>query len=84
MKKKNQFERNTEGWAPDAKSGEEAVAEDRSLDIEESGQFAPGGYYNQQTVINQGIAPLRKTTTTTMCRQVARNQDKGGTSWITR
>ena len=46
-----------EGWNSDAPSGEEAVqTEERSLDIGESGQFAPGGYYNQQGV----NAPKRK------------------------
>ena len=40
-----------EGWSPDATTGEEALTtEERSLDIGESGQFAPGGYYNQQGV----------------------------------
>ena len=40
------------GWDPKIGSkGEEALTmEERSLDIGESGQFAPGGYYNQQTV----------------------------------
>jgi hypothetical protein len=39
------------GWKPDAQTGEDALAtEERSLDIGESGQFAPGGYYNQQAV----------------------------------
>jgi hypothetical protein len=39
------------GWKPDAPSGEEALTDDeRSLDIGESGQFAPGGYYNQHGV----------------------------------
>ena len=39
------------GWDPDVPTGEEAVLdEDRSLDIGESGQFAPGGYYNQSGV----------------------------------
>jgi len=39
------------GWKPDAPSGEEALMDDeRSLDVGESGQFAPGGYYNQQGV----------------------------------
>jgi hypothetical protein len=51
MKKNNRTERNKEGWNPDAPSGEEALAEEeRSLDMGESGQFAPGGYYNQQGV----------------------------------
>jgi hypothetical protein len=34
-----------------ASTAEEALKnEERSLDIGESGQFAPGGYYNQQGV----------------------------------
>jgi hypothetical protein len=38
-------------WEPAAPSAEEELKrEDRSLDIGESGQFAPGGYYNQQGV----------------------------------
>ena len=46
---KNQRE---EGWEPKtAPTGEEALkTEERSLDIGESGQHAPGGYYNQQGV----------------------------------
>lgn len=40
------------GWksatAPNAV--EEVANDERSLDIGESGQFAPGGYYNQQGV----------------------------------
>ena len=44
-------ERDDKGWAPDTPGGEEAITtEERSLDIGESGQFAPGGYYNQQGV----------------------------------
>ena len=48
-----------EGWEPKtAQGGEEAVkTEERSLDIGESGQHAPGGYYNQQGV----NAPERST-----------------------
>ena len=39
------------GLNPKAPGGEEALTtEERSLDIGESGQFAPGGYYNQQGV----------------------------------
>lgn len=38
-------------WEPAAPSAEEELkTEDRSLDVGESGQFAPGGYYNQQGV----------------------------------
>ena len=52
MKQKRQSDQHKdEGWKPDAPSGEEAVhTDDRSLDIGESGQFAPGGYYNQQGI----------------------------------
>jgi hypothetical protein len=40
-----------EGWRPDSPTGEEALkTEERSLDLGEHGQFAPGGYYNQQGV----------------------------------
>ena len=39
------------GWKPETDGGKEAIAkEERSLDIGESGQFAPGGYYNQQNI----------------------------------
>jgi hypothetical protein len=40
------------GWErKTSTSGEDALKiEERSLDIGESGQFAPGGYYNQQGV----------------------------------
>jgi hypothetical protein len=39
------------GLEPNAPGGAEALTtEERSLDIGESGQFAPGGYYNQQGV----------------------------------
>lgn len=39
------------GWTPDVVTGEEAlIDEERSLDIGESGQFAPGGYYNQRKI----------------------------------
>ena len=44
-------EHDDKGWSPDAPGGEEALTtEERSLDIGESGQFAPGGYYNQQGI----------------------------------
>ena len=39
------------GWEPAEPSAEETLkTEERSLDVGESGQFAPGGYYNQQGV----------------------------------
>ena len=51
MQSKMKKNKKDEGWEPNAPSGEEAIAEEeRSLDIGESGQFAPGGYYNQQGV----------------------------------
>ncbi|HBB88975.1 MAG TPA: hypothetical protein DC047_15325 [Blastocatellia bacterium] len=38
-------------WEPAAASAKDEVRNDeRSLDVGESGQFAPGGYYNQQGV----------------------------------
>ena len=52
--KSNRSEDNVakKGWEPKtALTGEEALTtEGRSVDIGESGQFAPGGYYNQQGV----------------------------------
>lgn len=41
-----------DGWEPKtASTGEQALMkEERSLDVGESGQHAPGGYYNQQGV----------------------------------
>ena len=51
MQSKMKQNKKDEGWEPNAPSGEEAITEDeRSLDIGESGQFAPGGYYNQQGI----------------------------------
>jgi hypothetical protein len=48
--REKQSDRREKGWNPDAKSGEEGLTTDeRSLDVGESGQFAPGGYYNQRT-----------------------------------
>ena len=55
MQKKNEIERNREGWNPDAPTDGQ---EERSLDIGESGQFAPGGYYNQQAVSQPKRRPL--------------------------
>jgi hypothetical protein len=51
MQSKMKKKRDEEGWEPNTPSGEEAFTEEeRSLDIGESGQFAPGGYYNQHGV----------------------------------
>ena len=49
---KTDTKRQKEGWEPKTtRTGEDAIKTDeRSLDIGESGQFAPGGYYNQQGV----------------------------------
>ncbi len=52
--KKTEDELAEKGWEPSAPTDEEAVkTEERSLDIGESGQFAPGGYYNQPKVNKQ-------------------------------
>jgi hypothetical protein len=49
--RRSEEENRQEGWRPEDKTGEEALkTEERSLDIGESGQHAPGGYYNQQGV----------------------------------
>jgi hypothetical protein len=51
MKNNKHSKHEGECWNPDVQGGEEALTrEERFLDIGESGQFAPGGYYNQQTV----------------------------------
>ena len=40
------------GWKPETDGGQEAVANDDrcATTFGESGQFAPGGYYNQQGI----------------------------------
>ena len=49
--KETRKKKGEEGWELDAPTGEEALKTDeRSLDIGEQGQFAPGGYYNEQGV----------------------------------
>ena len=59
MEEKKGPERNKQGWNPDAPGGKAALAdEERSLDIGESGQFAPGGYYKQRGVNQPGHRPL--------------------------
>ena len=51
MRDKDKTKHEDSGWTPDTQGGEDALKnEERSLDIGESGQFAPGGYYNQQSV----------------------------------
>jgi hypothetical protein len=51
MQSKMKKNKRDEGWQPNAPSGEQAISEDeRSLDVGESGQFAPGGSYSQQGV----------------------------------
>jgi hypothetical protein len=48
---KDSNKREEKGMTPEVSGGKEALTtEERSLDIGESGQFAPGGYYNQQRV----------------------------------
>jgi hypothetical protein len=55
----NDKQQRDESWEQKtAQTGEDALkTEERSLDIGESGQHAPGGYYNQQGV----NAPERST-----------------------
>jgi hypothetical protein len=52
MDERDSDKQRDEGYEPrNAETGEEALkTEERSLDIGESGQHAPGGYYNQQGV----------------------------------
>jgi hypothetical protein len=50
MDRGNQAEKENASWEP-SQAEETLRSEERSLDIGESGQFAPGGYYNQQGVI---------------------------------
>jgi hypothetical protein len=58
MKSDKHDEHAEKAWRPNEQTGEDALTtEQRSLDIGESGQFAPGGYYNQQGT----IAPDRHT-----------------------
>jgi hypothetical protein len=48
---KSEDELARKSWEPSAPRGEEAVKnEERSPDLGESGQFAPGGYYDQQEI----------------------------------
>jgi hypothetical protein len=49
-KSESEEESRKESWNPTAPTGEPVTTEQRSLDIGESGQFAPGGYYNQQGI----------------------------------
>jgi hypothetical protein len=56
--KSNRHDEHSTAGQPNEQTGEDALkTEERSLDIGESGQFAPGGYYNQQGA----IAPDRHT-----------------------
>lgn len=50
MNDRNTNELNKDRDRPEiGETGEDALkTEERSLDVGESGQFAPGGYYNQQ------------------------------------
>ena len=44
-------EQQERGWTPNTPGGKEALKnEQRSLDIGESGQFAPRAYYNPQAI----------------------------------
>jgi len=52
MKDKNPSKKDAaQRWSQNTPTGKEArTTEEKSLDIGESDQFAPGGYYNQQTI----------------------------------
>ena len=54
--KEAKVRKNEEGWEPS--TPDPVRKEERSLDIGESGQFAPGGYYNQQGVTAPGRSQL--------------------------
>lgn len=59
MQSKMKKDKRDKGWEPNTPSGDEALTdEERSLDIGESGQFAPGGYYNQQGINRPERSPL--------------------------
>ena len=53
---KEKVRKDEEGWEPS--TADPVRKEERSLDIGESGQFAPGGYYNQQEVTAPGRSRL--------------------------
>ena len=54
--KEAKVRKDEEGWEPS--TPDPLRKEERSLDIGESGQFAPGGYYNQQGVTAPGRSRL--------------------------
>ena len=52
-------------WTPNTPGSKDALKnEQRSLDIGESGQFAPGGYYNQHGVAESERLDLDEYTAT--------------------
>ena len=67
-------ENKEEGWEPS--TPDPLRREDRSLDIGESGQFAPGGYYNQQAVTGRGRSHLDDLVPDEHIRKSAEKQDK--------
>ena len=54
--KEAKVRKDEEGWEP--LTPDPLRKDQRSLDIGESGQFAPGGYYNQQGVTAPGRSRL--------------------------
>jgi len=63
-----------EGWEPS--TPDPLRREDRSLDIGESGQFAPGGYYNQQAVTGRGRSHLDDLVPDEHIKRSVKEQDK--------
>jgi hypothetical protein len=59
MENKRHSRNKKEGWNPSVQGGEDALTEEeRLLDVGQSGQFAPGGYYNQQSVTEPKRRPI--------------------------
>ena len=55
MKQEKSAKPRDEGWEPSVPDPDLSKKEGRSFDIGESGQFAPGGYYNQ---LNKNLTDL--------------------------
>ncbi len=71
---KPRSENKEQGWEPS--TPDPLRREDRSLDIGESGQFAPGGYYNQQAVTGRGRSHLDDLVPDEHIKRSVKEQDK--------
>ena len=66
--RKQKKESHEEGWEPSVPGVNDSLTRDeRSLDVGGSGEFAPGGYYNQQGAtkpdridLDEYVAPRRQ------------------------